>query len=331
MNTHRFLVPALLASSLSCLAQVPAEKAPVAAAPLPQGGENTPGKASGSGAQLIPRGRKLGEVQFNNVALSVVIGYLQQQEAEGENGSSLNVIVSPGLESLAVPSLNLRNVTTTEVLSIATSLLGLELKPVKGDDPQNIVAWVVKSPEAPRENRHDLNPAASVTYGNSAVTLDSVLGSSNQSIPGPALLQFNAPAAELASNLSSWVSNGSGTVVLKSPERTSKVYGISTLLPPQGDSPDQRAQRDTLRDKLLDQIVKFAKDQDEAAEVRSYPDLDLMVVKSTALPLITEAIEAMKLDAAALSSASGALGSGGRSEPPTKAGDEKPAPRARAL
>ena len=49
---------------------------------------------------------------------------------------------------------------------------------------------------------------------------------------------------------------------------------------------------------LLERLESFAREQDAAAEVRAYPELDLILVKSSAMPLMEQAIEAMSRDAA---------------------------------
>lgn len=58
---------------------------------------------------------------------------------------------------------------------------------------------------------------------------------------------------------------------------------------------------------LLEQLLSFAKEQDAGAELRAYPELDLVVVKTSAMPLMEQAIEAMSKDAAtkALAAAEG--------------------------
>ena len=84
----------------------------------------------------------------------------------------------------------------------------------------------------------------------------------------------------------------------------SQVFSLASILPPAGASAEARDLRSRRLDQLYVELSKFAVEQDKDAEIRPYPGLDLIVVKSAALPLISQAVEAMSKGAVTATEAS---------------------------
>lgn len=216
-------------------------------------------------------GSVLERAVFSDVSLPEMIEFLDKKETE-IGGPPLNVVLAPGLEDLRIPALSLRNVRTTEVLAISASLLGLKLEPVPGDKDGTPVAWLLK-PQA--------SPASAAPPGTASAS----------TVPGgPGTVITLASTAEPATAA-----------------RQSRVFGIGALLPKPGPSAESVRDRNHRMGELLEQLLSFAKEQDAGAELRAYPELDLVVVKTSAMPLMEQAIEAMSKDAAtkALAAAEG--------------------------
>ncbi len=297
MKTSSLLLVPLLAASQICLAEEkPALQPSESSQPLPV--------PAALAKPPLFGGKKLKEVNFEQVKLGDLVGYLQKEAVSGD-GDSLNVIVSPDTQELMIPSLRLRNLTASEALTIATTVLGLRLQPVMGDDGSKVVAWIIAPPVA-----HSTNAAAEspfTTSGVASATRRQELGNAGSrgmildTSPAPstgrseALLQadrtFNPKAKVVPAGAAlEFLALGAAA---DSP-RQAKVFGIASLLPPPAKSPEEKLAREEKFNGLLIDLQKLAQDQDREAEIRPYPKLDLIVVKSTAMPMLSDAIEEMK-------------------------------------
>jgi hypothetical protein len=154
--------------------------------------------------------------------------------------------------------LELRNVTTSEVLSICASLLQLQVEPVPGDAKDRIAAWLV-TPRAPLVAADPATTPEASEVGNVAAVVT--------------LAESARPLVQ------------------------SRVFGIASLLPRPASNEEAMKTRALKLDSLLNQLVRFAKEQDPGAELRAYPEMDIILVKTTAMTLMEQAIEAMGKDA----------------------------------
>ena len=258
------LLSVLLTAANHGLAQQPDVTPPPPAAADPHSSAHDDPLADPHGPQ-IPPGTRLDKVIFTEANLAEVIDYLDKR-SQNEGGRPLNVVIQPGLESVTIPALSLRNVTTTEVLRVSSTILGLSLEPVKGDTGDSAAAWILKRPA----------PANPTPPANADP--NTILESEGLAQPGsPSTLQ---PLA----------SSGS--------PRQTRVFSIASLVPRRAPSRDAAALREEETHRLIISLTDFAKELDKDAEIRHFPSLDLIVVKTTALPLISEAIDAMRSDAA---------------------------------
>lgn len=254
------LLSTLLATSIHGFAQQP-DVTPLTPATTDPNASQHADPFADPNAPTIPPGTRLDKVIFKEANLAEIIDFLDKRSQES-GGRPLNVVIQPGLESVTIPALSLRNVTTTEVLRVASSILGLSLEPVKGDTGDSVAAWILKrlSPANPTP------PASAITDPNAISPADTT------------------PAFQpLAS---------SGN------PRQTRVFSIASLLPRRSPSPEATALREDETRSLIISLTKFAAELDKDAEIRHFSSLDLIVVKSSALPLISEAIDAMRSDAA---------------------------------
>jgi hypothetical protein len=212
-------------------------------------------------APQIPPGTRLDKVIFKEANLAEIIDFLDKKSQES-GGRPLNVVLQPGLESITIPALSLRNVTTTEILRVASSILGLSLEPVKGDTGDSVAAWILK-----RLSPADPTPPASAITDPNAI-----------------------PPADTTSAFQPLASSGN--------PRQTRVFSIASLISRRTQSREAAALREDESRSLISSLTKFAAELDKDAEIRHFSSLDLIVVKSTALPLISEAIDAMRSDAA---------------------------------
>lgn len=214
-------------------------------------------------APQIPPGTRLDKVIFKEANLAEIIDFLDKKSQES-GGRPLNVVLQPGLESITIPALSLRNVTTTEILRVASSILGLSLEPVKGDTGDSVAAWILKR----------LSPADPTPVIPLGTATDPNATSQPDTTPG-----FQPLAS-------------SGN------PRQTRVFSIASLISRRTQSREAAALREDESRSLISSLTKFAAELDKDAEIRHFSSLDLIVVKSTALPLISEAIDAMRSDAA---------------------------------
>lgn len=254
----------LLAASLHGLAQQP-DVTPLAPATTDPNASQHADPFADPHAPQIPPGTRLDKVVFSDANLAEVIEYLDKI-SQNEGSRPLNVVLQPGLESVTIPALSLRNVTTTEVLRVASTILGLSLEPVKGDTDDSVAAWILKRPSP-------VDPAQPTSADPNAI-----LESEGLALPGtPSTVQ---PLA----------SSGS--------PRQTRVFSIASLVPRRAPSREAAELREKETYHLINSLTEFAQQLDKAADIRHFSSLDLIVVKSTALPLISEAIDAMRSDAA---------------------------------
>ena len=263
------LLSSILAASIHGFAQQPDVTPPATANTDPKASQRAEPFADPHASQLadpfadhhapqIPPGTRLDKVTFSDANLADIIDFLDRKSQES-GGRPLNVVLQPGLESVTIPALSLRNVTTTEVLRVASSILGLSLEPVKGDTGDSVAAWILKR----------LSPADPAP---------------------PASTDPNAiPPADTTSAFQPLASSGN--------PRQTRVFSIASLISRRTQSREAAAFREDETRSLINSLTKFAAELDKDAEIRHFSSLDLIVVKSTALPLISEAIDAMRSDA----------------------------------
>jgi hypothetical protein len=258
------LLSVLLAASIHGIAQQPDVTPPAPANTDPHASQLADPFADPRAPQ-IPPGTRLDKVTFKEANLAEIIDFLDRRSQES-GGRPLNVVIQPGLESVTIPALFLRNVTTTEVLRVSSTILGLSLEPVKGDTDNSVAAWILKRP-AP------VDPAPPTSADPNAI-----LASEGLALPGSP--QAFHPLA----------SSGN--------PRQTRVFSIASLVPRRAPSRDAAALREEETHRLINSLTEFAQQLDKDAEIRHFSSLDLIVVKTTALPLISEAIDAMRNDAA---------------------------------
>ena len=254
----------------------------------------------------VPR---LDEVKFDGQNFKDVVHYLlvKSQEAGADPSMNpLNIVISPGLEDRRVPDLLLRNVTPTDVLSIATTVLNLRMDPVQGDGGR-IVAWVIK-------DNAGQDPFAtaggSSSGGGFAPALEPLAKLLTNAPPSPASPPETTPAPEDAPALAG---GGGGLTVpapvaiasspalgggLGMPAPAARVFGVGPLLAVTDiGSETGKKQRAEKYQRLMMTLDRLAQDQGLKADIRPYDEMDIIVVKSAdpaAIALIAEAIQAMK-------------------------------------
>jgi len=299
-------LPILLASLLPviALAQENTPASPVAKAPDPQ---------------RLPR------VEFTGADLPSIIEFLQAKNREmGGDVKALNVIVSPGLEKRSVPSLSLRNVTPTEVLSIACRVLQLEMEPVKDEKGTGVVAWIVKEgaggawggvagdpfADAPGGGSMGAAPSVFGTDGGASSRVfgpaeAAVAGASGAPFPGGGLASSGAMPPSVTPPVVELASGGGGMMAAPGPQ--ARVFGIAPLIASTQSNPDEREkERVSKFARLVDSLKAIARDHGQDTQVNAYDEMDIIVVKSRdarAIQLVAEAIEAMKTNASAAVSA----------------------------
>jgi hypothetical protein len=203
------------------------------------------------------------------------------------------VIISPGLEEHRVPALSLRNVSPTEVLTVATTVLGLRFEPVIGDNGQP-VAWLIKGTDfrfAPTTGSFAAPPSAVAKPNLPGVTAFA-------GAPGAA----NPVAAPYAVQLASSHRVEGGLAGGPTSQGISRVFGIASIIA--SDQADPKAREKEQAERLVELIgslEKIADDHGGKARINAYREMDLLVVKSAdadVVALLAEAIEAMKSNAA---------------------------------
>jgi hypothetical protein len=270
-------------------------------------------------AVAAPDPQRLPRVEFSGADLPSIIEFLQAKNQEaGGDAKALNVIVSPGLEKRTVPSLSLRNVTATEVLSIACRVLNLEMEPVMDEQGGDVVAWIVKAGAAGDAGDGSSNNPFGGAMAGAAIGGASSLGAGGRAPsggPGPAdpsvaasgarpyageglprldplNLPVTPPVVELASG-------GGGTTA--EPRSQARVFGIAPLIASsQSDPRESEKERVTKYTRLVDSLQAIARDHGQETQVNAYGEMDIIVVKSRdagTIQLIAEAIDAMKMNA----------------------------------
>jgi hypothetical protein len=248
-------------------------------------------------------------VQFEGVTLGELVARLQDRNKEAGNDPNLdplNVVISPGLENQPVPALSLRNVSPTDVLTVATTVLGLHIEPVMGDSGQP-VAWLIKAAEgspfgpanvakpppvaAPGGGAGDAGGGFTVpAFGDGAAAL--APGEEGRGgIPYAVQLAASPPTSATGA--------GAG---MAPPRATSRVFGVASLIASDDadPQPSEKGRAEKLH-RLIHSLEKMAVDQGGEAQISAYDEMDILVVKSAdpaALALIAEAIEAMKTNIA---------------------------------
>lgn len=312
------MVMAILAAASGPLsAQIFADKSP--AAPPAGAGATAVAQAA------APASRILKAVEFYGANLSEVIASLQEKSKKlgiDPAVDPLNVVISPGLEGLILPTLSLRNVSPTDVLNVVAAVLGLQLEPVNGDSGTP-VAWLIKpqpgadpfaNGPAPGAGASNPPPPGAGTYTSpqgpsSGGRIGSPSSFPGGSPPGPAVMELAALPGIAAAPAS--------------PQ--ARVFGIAALLKPSrseialgkwDSSENGRQERlDVLKKTLHDIALELCPNAGDV-EVRSY-SMDILVVRTkdpAALDLIASAIEAMKSNASA--GAALPVEKSGKPEPP---------------
>jgi hypothetical protein len=276
-------------------------------APLPLFAQSPPAAGGGLAAPGVapvssPAATKLSKVQFEEASLQDVIRYLQAQSkttGTDPNVDPLNIVISPGVQDMRVPALSLRNVSPTEVLTVATTVLGLSLEPVNGDTGAP-VAWLIKNPNA------QAGPAAGGIELSQppATPRTTFLGESSGgtgpqgtagSLPGDPLPEGSLGVTGVPYAVQIAASPPSATGGGAAPSQ-SRVFGVASLI---GSKTNTSEQDRTVRlERLIHSLEKMAADQSfKEAQIKAYGELDILVVKSpdpAVIALIAEAIDAMK-------------------------------------
>jgi|GEM_PF-5328593 len=292
MKTTLSLLAAAALSPLTLSAQSPAPAAGGIAAP-----QVTPVTSPAAG--------KLPSVQFAEASLEEVIRFLQDQsKAAGTdpNVDPLNIVITPGLAELRVPTLSLRNVSPTEVLTVVATVLGLQLEPVSGDAGAPI-AWLIKDPNA---------QAGGVAAGGigvspppvtppAAASGDAAGGATASGFPGgggPIVYPSSGSpyAAGVPYAVQIAASSATGGAGGGTAPSQSRVFGVASLVASNKGDASVEVRTANL-ERLIRSLEKMATDQGSNAQINAYGELDILVVKSAdpaVLALIAEAIDAMK-------------------------------------
>lgn len=256
--------------------------------------------------------KRIPRVQFQDAKLSEIVEYLQEKAQELGLDSSvnpMNVVITPGvgIEKMQVPTLSLRNVSPTEVLTVVTTVLGLQLDPVTGDEGQ-VVAWLVKNPGAGGAASEGAGDGAGAVIG---AVAGGIIGhapsnpaSASAGSPNPIGLIPGEPGAPAAVELASspaLAGGGEGTGLV--PHKLARVFGIASLIASR--ETDTAKAEDARRKKysqLIDTLSMMSVDQTGTqADIKFYDAMDIIVVKSAdpaVMTLIGDAIEAMKKNGA---------------------------------
>lgn len=235
------LLSTLIAICLPCVAQEPAPKE-----------SSIPAEA----VTKVRSGKFISQINFEQANLQEIVEFLEKKQAELE-GDPLNVVLSPGLETLTIPKMILRNVTAGEVLGVTAKLMGLVLEPTVGDDGKTIVAYIMK---AGTQKPVDANVSP---------------GTDPAASPSPSNLKVLA--------------TGSSAAV---PSET-KVFFLEMALINRGMDDSQRKEQLVQLEVMHDFITKV----DPKSELTTCAELGLVTVKSTKMPIVTQAIEALQANA----------------------------------
>lgn len=262
------LLTTLIAICLPCVAQEPvSEKSTAARLVLEAPGDPI-----------------LQQVAFEAPTLQEIVEFLEKKQTE-LSGAPLNVVLSPGLEKLIIPKMYLRNVTAREVLGITAKLLGLELEPVKGEGTNRTAAHLLKKPAPGPFEPQPNDPFATVATP------------SNQPV------HSEASATPTADNLGK---PGSGVEVIATAPLSSsltkeetKVFFLEMALVKRGMDDNQRKGQLVQLEAMHDFITKV----DPKSELTTCAELGLVTVKSTKMPIITQAIEALQTNSSKLANA----------------------------
>jgi hypothetical protein len=255
--------------------------------------------------------KRLPRVQFQDAKLSDIVEYIQESTQKlglDPSVNPMNVVITPGMgiEKMQVPALSLRNVSPTEVLTVVTTVLGLQLDPVTGDEGQ-VVAWMVKKPAANGgavagiggEGGAVIGAVAGGIVGHARANPASASAdpaNPTGSIPGEAA----APATvELAASPA--LAGGGGIGV--APQKQARVFGIASLIASRETDPAKAEEaRSKKYARLIDTLGVMSVEQTGTqADIKFYDVMDIIVVKSdnpAVMTLIGDAIEAMKKNGA---------------------------------
>jgi hypothetical protein len=257
----------------------------------------------------IQRPTRLPRVQFENASLREVIDYIEAKAQEfglNPDTNPLNVVITPGfgIEDKRLPSVSLRNVSPTEVLTIVTTVLNLQLEAVSGDDGQ-VVAWLVKggtpvanTPAVAGEGTSGSVPGGLDGAAASGFEAGSAAAPSGRAVSGfggSGLIAGGAAAVEIASS----PATGGGGLAAAEPQKRVKVFGIAQLIASKDANQDVRQkERQQKYMSLIDTLRALTADQTgTSADIKFYEAMEIIVVKTTdpaAMTLVAEAIEAMK-------------------------------------
>jgi hypothetical protein len=262
----------------------------------------------------IQRPARLPRVQFENASLREVIDYIEAKAQEfglNPDTNPLNVVITPGfgIEDKRLPSVSLRNVSPTEVLTIVTTVLNLQLEAVSGDDGQ-VVAWLVKggppvanTPAGGSEGATETVPGGGDGAAAGGPGAGSTAVRSGGTVSGPGgsgLIAAGTAAIEIASS----PATGAGGLAAAEPQKQVKVFGIAQLIASKDANQDVRQkERQQKYMSLIDTLSALTADQTgTSADIKFYEAMEIIVVKTadpTAMTLVAEAIEAMKKNGSA--------------------------------
>ncbi len=260
--------------------------------------------------------KRIPRIQFQDASLQEIVEYLQKKMQDGAGGAvndpegdDFNVVIVPGggIAERRVPSLSLRNVTPADALTVATTILGLVMEPVRGEQGRT-VAWMVRDPNqavnsAVAADKPVAGAIAGGVIGNPVIGVvpgtiagNAIGGLSGGPPTGGAGAQSGPVAVELAS------SGLGGGAFGGPPQKEVRVFGIAPLIASVEVAPEQRAKARSEKYRVLQEtFTGMATDQmGRPPEIRFYEAMDIMVVKGddpATMTLVADAVEAMKANA----------------------------------
>ena len=235
---------------------------------------------------------KLDHVQFSDANLFEIAEYLTEKAQDDPDIPDVNVSVSRELGQLTVPSLNLRNVSTDDVMAVIARLLDLELIPV-ADSEGKPLALIIK------KQKIETSAAPGFSTGTS---------SGSEAAPAPVEAagggtSGDSPVALALPNVEVLHDSPAPTPATAPNKPVVKVFAIGAIIQGSGDSRDEREKSKYEKlDRLKMGLENICAQQKLEIQLSFHADMDIIVVRGSqpdALILIAETINAMKENALA--------------------------------